>query len=504
MGELLDKVEDYVYGDVYPFHSPGHKRSFYDNDFLSELYKRDIAGVEGFDKTSLQDGSISGAMNRASKVYKADESYFLVNGPGAGIMAAVFGTVKRGGKVLLMRNSRKYVYNALQLREAGIYYASGEVDEELGLTKGLTVENIEDELKKNEDIQAVIITSPTMDGISSEVEDIAEFLHEKRIPLIVDAAYGAHFGFAGFLPINAVECGADVVVHSLYESLPSPVQTGLLHVNGSIVDKEKIKAYLDMFQTEEMSFPLIVGLDECIGFLSSDSSVWQNFYDKRAKLSDELKSLKHIEVFDAFTMGRSDAPEIGKMLLIPKSKNMNGKQLFDRLKKEFGLQACMAMPQYVLLSFSVYDSEEGYDRLYAALKKLDDELEEKENTTRTMSGGRDLGSLEALFGVSSNNNTGRESVFPSADKLMIARRISDALECEKESVPVNMCDGRISGAYVGVYPSEQPMLVPGQRITKEIMNLINHYKRCGFKIQGEFMDRIEVLRESKHLPEDMR
>lgn len=498
MGELLDKVEDYVYGDVYPLHSPGHKRSYYDNDFLSELYKRDITGVEGFDRIAISDGSVSDAMNRAAKAYKADETFFLLNGASAGIMAAVFATVKRGGKVLLMRNSRKYVYNALSIREIGIIYLSGEIDEELGLTKGLTVENVEDAIKKNEDIQAVIITSPTMDGISSEVEDIAELLHEKRIPLIVDASYGSHFGFAGFLPINAVECGADVVIHSLYETLPSPVQTGLIHVNGSIVDKEKIRGYLDMFQSEELSYPLMTGIDECIKFLNSNSSAWQSFYDKRAKLSDQLRELKHIEVFDAFTMGRSDAPEIGKMLLIPKTKNMNGKQLFDRLKKEFGIQPSMAMPEYVLLSFSVCDTEEGYERLYNALKKLDAELEEKENTTRTMSGGRDLGSLEALFGVSSNNNSGKASAFPSADTLSIVRRISDATMCEMESVPVNMCEGRISGVYVGVYPSEQPMLVPGQRITKEILGLINHYKRCGFAIQGEFMERIEVLRESKH------
>lgn len=501
MGELLNKLEDYVYGDVYPLHAPGHKRSFYDNDFLSELYKRDISGVEGFDRIAISDGSVSDAMNRAAKVYRADETYFLVNGAGAGIMAAVYATVKRGGKVLLMRNSRKYVYNAIQLREAGAYYMSGEIDEELGLTKGITVEVVEDAIKKYEDIQAVIITSPTMDGISSEVEDIAEVLHEKKIPLIVDASYGSHFGFAGFLPINAVECGADVVIHSLSESLPSPVQTGLLHVNGSLVDKEKIRDYLNMFQSEEMSYPLLVGIDECISFLSSNSSAWQNFYDRRAKLSDELKNLKHIEIFDAFTMGRSDAPEIGKMLLIPKSKNMNGKQLYDRLKKEFGIQPAMAMPEYVLLTFSVYDTEEGYERLCLSLKKLDSEIQEKEDTTRTMSGGRDLGSLEALFGVSSNNNTGKDSAFPSAESISIVRRISDALECEMESVPINMCVGRISGAYVGVYPSEQPMLIPGQRITKEIVNLLNHYKRCGFSIQGEFMDRVEVLRESKHTPE---
>lgn len=499
MGDLTEKVEDYVYGDVYPFQGPGHKRNFYENDFLSEFYKRDIAGVHGFDKMSIDEGALYDVRNKAAKTYNADESYVLTGGVSVGMMAAVFATLKRGDKVLVMRNSRRYVYNAIQLRELNVVYISGEVDESYGYTKGLTIEAIEESIKTNGDVKAVILTSPTLDGISSEVEDIAEFLHERRIPLIVDASYGAHFGFAGFLPINAVECGADIVLHSLSESLPSPVQTGFLHINGSIVDNDKIREYLEMFQDDEISFPLLIGVDKCFDYITDDSiNAWQKFYDKRAALSDELKKLNHIDVFDAFAMGRSDTPEIGKMILSPKAKSMNGKQLYDRLKKEFGILPILSTPEYVLLGFSICDTDEGYEKLITALTKLDEELEAKEETTRTMSGGRDLGSLEALFGVSSNVNSGKASAYPGAEKLTIVKRISEAMSSEKESVPINMCEGRISGTYVGVYPSQQPILVPGQKITRDLLTLINYYRRSGYIIKGEFMERIEVLREGKN------
>lgn len=501
MSELTEKLEDYVYGDIYPFHGPGHKRSFYNNEFLSEFYKRDIAGVQGFDKLSFEEGCLSDARSRAARVYKADETYFLTAGVSAGMMAAVFGCVNRGGKVLVMRNSRRYVYNAIALRELGVSYVSGDIDEEIGVTKGVTVEDIEDCLNKYDDIGAVIITSPTLDGISSEVEDIAELLHRQRIPLIVDASYGAHFGMAGFLPINAVDCGADIVIHSLSEALPSPVQTGLLHVNGSLVNNEKIREYLNMFQDDDLSYPLLLGIDKCLDFLSNESEAWQEFYDRRATLSDELKVLKHLEVFDAFTIGRSDTPEIGKMLIIPKAKSMSGKQLFDRLQKEFGIAPVLSTPEYVLFSFTVCDTSEGYEKLKLALQKLDEELEEKENTTRIMGGGRDLGSLEALFGVSSSACSGAFT-YPPAGNLSIVKRISDAEQSEKESIPINMSEGRISGVFVGVYPSQQPILVPGQRITRELVSLINHYRRNGYIIKGEFMERIEVLRETKHSSEE--
>lgn len=133
---------------------------------------------------SLEDGSLCDARNRLSRVYKADESYILTGGVSVGMMAAVFATLNRGDKVLVMRNSRRYVYNAIQLRELRAVYISGDVDEDYGYTKGLTIEVIEESIKKNDDVKAVILTSPTLDGISSEVEDIAEFLHEHRILLL--------------------------------------------------------------------------------------------------------------------------------------------------------------------------------------------------------------------------------------------------------------------------------------------------------------------------------
>lgn len=124
-----------------------------------------------------------------------------------------------------------------------------------------------------------------------------------------------------------------------------------------------------MFQDDEPSFPLLLGMDKCLDYISDDdNNAWQRFYDKRASLSDELKKLNHIEVFDAFTMGRSDTPEIGKMILSPKAKNMNGKQLYDRLKKEFGILPILSTPEYVLVGFSICDTDEGYENWHQLCK----------------------------------------------------------------------------------------------------------------------------------------
>ncbi len=498
MGELYNKLEDYVYSDAYPFHEPGHKRNYYENDFLSELYKRDINRVDAFDNLFNPKGLLMDAMKRASKKYGTDETHFLVNGSTAGILAAVSAIVKRGGKMAVMRYSQRAVYNAMCVCEINPVYIYGDVDSALGVSLGVTREQVEAVVEKNSDIEAVYLTSPTYEGISSDIDDIADYLHEKHIPLIVDATYGAHFGFADFLPANACALSADIVIHSLSKTLPAPQQSALLHINGSLVDQEKIRYYLSVYQTSAPSYIILAGIDDCISFVSGENAPWQLFYDKREKLSKDIQELEFIGAFEAFTKDRFDTPEIGKMLLYSKSKHMDGRQLGEKLRKEFGIQVQMSMPAYALLAFSLCDNDEGYERLIMALRKIDYELREKDRSTKEID-SKDLGNLEFLFGVNSNpNDLGRVPVYPRPSGSDIECNIYEAFNREKESMSLNMSIGRTAGEYVYVYTCIQPIIVPGEKITKEAIALYNYFSRHGFEVSGISMDRIEVLRSIKN------
>ena len=497
MGELYNKLEDYVYSDAYPFHAPGHKRNYYENDFFSEMYKRDIKDVNGFEIVSSSDGVINDAMIRAARTFGADETHFLVGGSTVGILAAVSATVKKGGTMAVMRCAHRALYNAASIRDIKLKFIYGEVDSILGITLGITCEQVAEVVEKNPEIEAVFVTSPTYEGISSDIDEIAEYLHEKHIPLIVDATHGAHFGFAEFLPANACSLEADIVIHSLYKTLPAPTQAALIHMSGSIVDQEKLRYYLSVYQTSMPLYLLLAGIDDCVTFLSDESVSWKSFYEKREKLSQDLQDLEYLGLFEAFTKDRFDTPEIGKMLIYSKSKYLDGKQLYDKLRKEFGIQAEMCMPAYVLLSFSVCDSDEGYERLQMALKKIDFELSEKDRLSKEMD-TRDLGNLEFLFGVSSSgNDIGRVPVYPRPCDDDVECSIAEALESEKESLSINMSVGRTSGVYISVYPSLQPIVLPGEKISKEAIILISYFVKHGFKVQGVTMDRVEVLRQKK-------
>ena len=109
-----------------------------------------------------------------------------------------------------------------------------------------------------------MITSPTYEGVISDIEGNAKVAHVHGIPLIVDSAHGAHLGFGGEFPQNAVRLGADAVIESLHKTLPSFTQTALLHLNSDLISKSRIEKYLGIYETSSPSYILMAGMEVCI------------------------------------------------------------------------------------------------------------------------------------------------------------------------------------------------------------------------------------------------
>ena len=503
MAELFEKIEDYVYGDEYAFGVPGHKRNYFENDFISEVFKRDVTCIDEFFSTDRQEGYVRNSMDEMAKMFESDESYYVPGDGSTAILIAMSSVVKPGDTILAMRSSSKMFYNVAYLLGINVIYLYGENDPDLGVGLSITIEQVEEAFEKNPSISAVYLTSPTLQGLSAEVDDIAEFAHNKNIPLIVDASNGTHFGFAEFLPDSAINSGADIVINAPFKTLPSPVGVSLLHVIGERVDIEKVRFYVDLYSGEAFSYMSYACTDVCLEKLANREFDWKAFYEKREKLSKELSFLQHIGTFEAFTPDKWNTPEIGKVLIYPKTGKINGKRLFDKLRREYGLRAQFCTPAYVLLSFTIGDSDEGFERLESALKKIDFELSEKVQTARTMA-SRDLGNLESLFGVKSFLSAKGNNKYPIFPMAEAKYTIKEATDLEKEAVLLLMAEGRICGCYVDIIPFSKPLLVPGEVITKEILAYINFYAKNGFDVTGIFVDRIEVLREKKSTDESQK
>lgn len=476
MGKLYDLLTKYGDSDAYPYHMPGHKRYGTEEtpSFWKEYFKRDITEIDGFDNLYHAEGVLKDAMERAAKLYHSEHTYFLVNGSSVGVLTAVMASVPRGGSLILMRGSHKSAYHAVLLGGIHGIYLPSETDGASGLELGVTVDQVIGLVEAHPEAGAVFLTSPTYAGISMPLREIAEALHRRNRILIVDAAHGAHFGMADYLPENAVTAGADIVIHSLHKTLPSPTQTALLHINGERVNIRQAERYLSVFQTTSPSYVLMAGIDECIFTIQrSKERLFEDFYRKRKELRDSLKGLKRIHIIDAFaplSAGNGDriVPEMGKMLLIPDQEYMTARELYDLLRERYHLQPEMASPTYVLLFLTVMDSEDGYRRLSNALHEIDHNMEKKGDTKKYPEKH-----LEKRV----------ENQLPEA-----VYTIAQADAMEGEWISADQAAGRISQGFVVVYPPGQPQLVPGERITEQIIEDLKYYRSNGCEVQGVKMN----------------
>ncbi|MDO4189241.1 MAG: aminotransferase class I/II-fold pyridoxal phosphate-dependent enzyme [Lachnospiraceae bacterium] len=384
MGDRLNKklIELRDTG-LYPFHMPGHKRNIKENysfgGVLKNMYEADITEIDGFDNLHDAKDLIKDAEERASILYKSDETHFLVNGSTCGILSAISSVCNRGDKIIVARNCHVSVYNAIFLNDLRPVYVYPDVVEENGLKllSGISKESIEKAIIDNEDAVAVIITSPTYDGILSDVAAIAKICHEYDKPLIVDEAHGALFFMEGR---SAVINKADIVINSVHKTLPALTQTALLHINGNLVDRSKVRKYLRIYQTSSPSYILMGSIDYTMEVMEEEGkSLYRNFCIRTVKIKEELNKLKNLRLVTKDSLikkGVFDFDE-SKVLITTANTGVTGKELYNILVEKYSLQPEMAAGDYVLLMTTIYDSDEGIDRLIRAIKDIDENIGSK-------------------------------------------------------------------------------------------------------------------------------
>lgn len=354
-------------------------------------------------------------------------------------------------------------------------------------------------------IRAVVITSPTYDGIVSDVEKIAWIVHSYGIPLIVDEAHGAHFGFHPYFPENANTRGADVVIHSIHKTLPSLTQTALIHMNGELADRENIKKYLHILQTSSPSYVLMAGIDACIDWLCSEKKdiLFEQYVDMLKETRKQLKKMKHLQIVE------TEHFDYSKIVISVSGTKYFGRELYTLLLDQYHLQMEMAAGDYVLAMTSVGDTKEGFQRLVQALEEIDSKLDE-ENHSFYISMGR-INPDQPSMGIKAEEDCTengkiepmrqKSAGLPRLEQVFTSSGIEYIAKENKEKIrmlPWESCAGYISMEYAYLYPPGIPLVVPGERISEEIMMLIREYHDMGFEINGLIKDgyiNVYLLRE---------
>ena len=329
------------------FTTPSHGQKFFIFNKLRNFYKYDISETDFYNPQE----ALLKAEKNASIIYGTTSTSFLTNGSTSGIIAAVLACVQRDEKVLIWKDSHPCHKNAVRLAGALTVYYELPVSEEWDVALETTVENLEKHLKSDK-IKAVIITSPTYEGIVSDIPAIKKLCEKYEAYLIVDEAHGALYPFSDNLPQSAVNI-ADFTIQSLHKTAGGLNPTALLHCNCNL----DIKNSLNLINTTSPSYPLLASIEANINYLNSKRG--------RKKIEGLIANIKILK--ENCQNCKFFGDDITKILV--KNEAYTGFELSEYLYEKENIEDEKTNSKSTMLLCGIGTSEKNLKRLENALKK---------------------------------------------------------------------------------------------------------------------------------------
>lgn len=452
---LMDAIREYDEKDVIPFDVPGHKHGKGTKelvDFFGERVMRiDVNSMKCLDNIGNPVSVIKEAQDLLADAYGADHAFFLTNGTSSGVQAMIMSACQAGDKVILPRNAHKSAINAFILGGITPVYVQPEMDENLGIAMGVTLDKIREAIAINPEAKAVFLINPTYYGASSNLKAIVELCHKNDMAVLVDEAHGAHLHFHEELPMSAMEAGADMSAVSLHKTGGSLTQSSGLLLKEGIIDKNRVKTILNLTTSTSASYLLMASLDGARKILATRGR--EILCEKLELVRWARKEINAIDGMYAFSTELVDKEGVfsfdeTKLGINVSKLGLTGFQAYDILRDEYNIQMELGDIYNVLGIVSLGDSKDAIEALVDALKDISLKYKKEEFKC-------DLLALE------------------NPEVVIIPR---DAFYMEKKILPLTDSVGEISGEYIMAYPPGIPILSPGERITKSIIDYIEVLK----------------------------
>ena len=445
------------------FHMPGHKGSaiYRENgygDFLDHFVDCDITEIPGADNLYQAEEIIADTMAKYRSLYGVRESYLLINGSSAGLVASILTCVPRGGKLIMARNCHKSIFNGLLMAGAEPVYLHPEMIDDYGISGEISVASVVAAIKENPDASAVILPSPNYYGICSDIKAIAEAVHEAGMVLIVDQAHGAHLHFFGShlgeAYKSADDLGADIVIQSTHKTLASFTQSAIVNLCTDRVDKYLFEDKLQLIESTSPSYLLMASLDINGDLLEKQGgkliAEWEEnlkwFYETAPKVVEGLRLMSHPML------------DHTKINLDMSAYGIDGLELEDMLNEK-AIFPELVTGNIVMCMTGIGNKRCDYERLLEALKEIAEER----------------GLCEENDGITA----------PEATQAVTMKRLRQtAIPTAKESVPMEEAAGRVCAASIIPYPPGIPIICPGEIIDQEVLDYCADLRARGEKVMG--------------------
>lgn len=471
---LFDALKAYHERKVIPFDVPGHKhgvglREFGDY-FGNRVLELDVNSMLPLDNLSNPVGVIKEAEDLAAEAYWADHAFFLVNGTTEGVQAMIMSVCRPGDKIIIPRNAHKAATNALILSGAIPIYIQPEINERLGIAMGVTLEAVEKAIARNFDAKAIFLVNPTYYGAVSEVKKIVKLAHRYGMAVIVDEAHGAHFNFHEDLPFDAIELGADMCAVSIHKTGGSLTQSSILLIKEGLIEQKTVRTVLNLARTTSASYLLMASLDIARKNLAINGrELLTNALKLSRMVREEINSIDGFYAFGKELVGTPGVYDFDETKLGVNVADMGltGFQVYNILRDEYNIQVELGDVLNILAMISIGDTEENVRALIDALKDISQKYRQKR--------------------ISYDKNSILEN-----PELIVSPR--DAFFSSKKSIELKDAEGEISGESIMAYPPGIPIVTPGERISKDMINYIKMLKEQNTSLQGTEDPEVEYIK----------
>lgn len=447
--ESVDK-----YKDDYAFGMPAHKgKKYFDLDI-----KRDLTEFLDTDNLLNPQGAIKKSQEEVSEIFSSKYSFYIPNGSSGAINIAISTLAKRKDNILVQRNTHKSVMNSIIINDLNPVYINTKYDEENALFLGIELENLKNILEENS-IQIAIFVSPNYYGGILKLKEIVRLCHSHNVYVIIDEAHGSHLYFSHMKEFCANFSGADIVINSTHKTIPSLTQTALLHVNNDRVDVDKLKKVINIYTTTSPSYLFLISQEEGIDYMVKEG------YKKLEILRKELDKISKDTGIMSYNINDSTIASYDTMKFLFRLPILSGIEIVKKFHLEYNIRLEMGDLYYALAIFSPLTE-------ICELRKFIDVILSLRN-----------GEYKKIAKLK----------FPTSKRIISPRKAFDS-----PSIYKNLKDscGMISANNVAFYPPGIPIISYGERITKEIIDIILNNLDEGIEVVGINQGKIEVVDES--------
>lgn len=461
------------------FHIPGHKKGAgIDPEFRNFIGENalsiDLINIAPLDDLHQPRGMIKKAQDLAAEAFGADYTFFSVQGTSGAIMTMIMSVCGPGDKIIVPRNVHKSVMSAIVFSGAIPIFIHPEIDTQLGISHGITVDSVEKTLKEHPDAKGLLVINPTYFGFAGDLKKIVDLAHSYNIPVLVDEAHGVHIHFHDDLPLSAMQAGADMAATSVHKLGGSMTQSSILNVREGLVSPKRIQSVLSMLTTTSTSYLLLASLDVARKRLATEG---KDLLDRTIALAQSIRQRVN-KIENLYCVGNemlgSQATfdyDPTKLIISVKNLGLTGHDVEKWLREKHNIEVELSDLYNILCLVTLGDSKDDADKLVAALEDLSKEFQDYSKTVHV------------------------EVMLPDIPVLAVSPR--EAFYSETELIPFEEAEGRIIAEFVMVYPPGIPIFIPGEIITKENLIYIQKNLEAGLPVQGPEDPELKMIRVIK-------